>query len=110
MSGESIQLRIVGGRLRALASVPAVILVLLTVTPNQITQAQTYTVLHSFTNSTDGANPMASVTIDRGGNLYGTTSHGGIGHGTVYKLQRQGSSWTFNPIYSFAGAQKDLVR
>ena len=64
-------------------------------------QAQTYTVLHSFTNSTDGANPTAGVTMDRVGNLYGTSSHGGIGHGTVYKLQRKG--WTFNPIYSFAG-------
>jgi len=103
MSCESIQLRMAGGRLRVLASVPALMLVLLTVTANQITQAQTYTVLHSFTNATDGANPTAGVTIDRAGNLYGTTSHGGIGHGTVYKLQRKGSSWALNPIYSFAG-------
>ena len=103
MSCESIRLRMAGGRLRALAPVPALMLVLLTVTPNQIAQAQTYTVLHSFTNSTDGANPTAGVTIDRAGNLYGTTSHGGIGHGTVYKLQRRGSSWTLNPLYSFAG-------
>src|SRR5271167_3160194 len=102
MSCESIQLSR-GERLRALASVPALILVLLTVTLNQITQAQTYTVLHSFTNSTDGANPTAGVTMDRAGNLYGTTSHGGSGHGAVYKLQRKGSSWTLNPLYSFAG-------
>ena len=40
-------------------------------------EAQTYKVLHSFTNGSDGAAPIAGVTIDCEGNLYGTTSAGG---------------------------------
>ena len=37
-------------------------------------QAQTFTVLHSFSGGSDGTEPEAGVTLDRGGNLYGTTS------------------------------------
>ncbi len=41
-------------------------------------QAQTFTVLHTFTGmQQDGASPYAGVTIDRAGNLYGTTLFGG---------------------------------
>ncbi|MGO9561316.1 MAG: hypothetical protein ACLPPV_01590, partial [Candidatus Korobacteraceae bacterium] len=42
-----------------------------------VAQAQTYTVLHEFTGGQDGAAPRAGVTLDQGGNLYGTTSAGG---------------------------------
>src|SRR5690348_13316649 len=72
------------------------------------THAQTYTILHSFTGGTDGANPYAGVTIDHGGNVYGTTSAGGSsnctgGCGTVYKLSRGGSGWTLSPLLTFTG-------
>ena len=40
-------------------------------------QAQTYQVIHSFTGGLDGANPEAGLTMDRAGNLYGTTYNGG---------------------------------
>ncbi len=43
-----------------------------------VAHAQTYTVLHNFTGGGDGTAPYAGLTMDRGGNLYGTTS-GGIG-------------------------------
>jgi uncharacterized repeat protein (TIGR03803 family) len=44
-------------------------------------------VLYSFGNGTDGANPVAGVTRDAKGDLYGTTSAGGTsGYGTVYQL------------------------
>jgi uncharacterized repeat protein (TIGR03803 family) len=66
-------------------------------------QAQTFTVLHSFSGGEDGANPLAGVNIDRAGNLYGTASLGGLGYGTVYKLANQGSGWVLNPLYQFAG-------
>jgi hypothetical protein len=49
-------------------------------------QAQTYTVLHSFTAAADGATPYAGVSMDAHGNLYGTTTVGGAGYGTVFEL------------------------
>lgn len=75
--------------------------------------AQTYNVLYNFTGSVDGANPAAGVTLDRGGNLYGTTAAGGStncsnngvsGCGTVFELvhNRRGG-WNFTPIYKFTG-------
>lgn len=59
------------------------------------------TVLHSFAGGTDGANPNTSLTIDRGGNLYGTTTNGGPARaGVVYKVDN-----TFHEtvLYSFTG-------
>jgi uncharacterized repeat protein (TIGR03803 family) len=69
--------------------------------------AQTFTVLHNFTVGRDGGNPLAGVTLDRAGNLYGTASIGGIGHGTVYQLKRSGSNWIFNTLYTFGGGDSD---
>jgi hypothetical protein len=37
-------------------------------------EAQTYSVLHNFNADSDGANPIAGVTVDAAGNLYGTAS------------------------------------
>src|ERR1019366_3106193 len=73
-------------------------------------QAQTFTVLHSFTGP-DGANPLAGLTIDRAGNLYGTTWAGGtancyfkFGCGTVFKMKHAGSGWILIPLYEFSGS------
>ncbi len=67
-------------------------------------QAQTYTVLHNFTGGGDGANPSTGLTMDRSGNLYGTTYAGGSSHsGGVFKLKHQGSSYLFSSLYNFAG-------
>jgi uncharacterized repeat protein (TIGR03803 family) len=58
----------------------------------EIDTAGKFTVLHSFNNSPDGANPMGGLTRDAAGNLYGTTSDGGdlscgfSGCGTVFKV------------------------
>jgi uncharacterized repeat protein (TIGR03803 family) len=73
-------------------------------------------VLYSFTGGADGANPMAGVIRDAGGNLYGTTCKGGspncndyfgYGCGTVFKLTppttpREGHTETV--LYTFPGA------
>jgi uncharacterized repeat protein (TIGR03803 family) len=67
-------------------------------------QAQTFSVLHTFTGETDGANPMAGVTLDEEGHLYGTTYFGGTHDcGVVFKLSHQGSGWVLTSLYSFAG-------
>lgn len=67
-------------------------------------QAQTYNVLYTFTGQGDGAAPMAGLTIDGAGNLYGTTSAaGGWGFGNVYRLVHSGSGWNFYLVYTFQG-------
>ncbi len=67
-------------------------------------QAQTYTVLHNFTGGADGGNPQAAITIDSGGNLYGTAAEGGqYTWGTVFRLVHKGTGWVTYPLYSFTG-------
>lgn len=47
----------------------------------------TLTVLYNFTGgNADGGDPYAGVVRDGQGNLYGTTSAGAIGYGTVFKI------------------------
>ncbi|MGO9564933.1 MAG: choice-of-anchor tandem repeat GloVer-containing protein [Candidatus Korobacteraceae bacterium] len=65
-------------------------------------QAQ-YTVLYNFSGGADGANPFVGVTLDSGGNIYGTAYAAGGGYGTVFKLTHKGSGWGLNPLYSFKG-------
>ena len=66
--------------------------------------AQTLTVLHTFSGGgQDGGDPLAGVTMDAAGNLYGTTYGGGAnGEGAVYKLAHKGSGWELSPLYNFA--------
>lgn len=68
------------------------------------------TVLYRFSGSADGGMPFAGVVFDHAGNLYGTTTSGGLnncggsGCGVVYKLTRSGGGWTEAVLYSFTGA------
>ena len=72
-------------------------------------QAQAFTVLHTLSGGGDGADPLAGLTLDRAGNLYGTAYAGGINApaGTVFKLVHAGSGWLLNPLYEFSGAGGD---
>lgn len=65
-------------------------------------QAQTFTVLYTFTNTANGEQPDASLTQDAAGNLYGTTQYGGTkgGFGTVFTLNTAGKE---KALLSFAG-------
>lgn len=71
----------------------------------QPAQAQTLTVLHNFTGGADGAYPDAGLTMDRAGNLYGTTFGNGYSNsnGSVYKLTQKNGHWTFARLYTFTG-------
>jgi uncharacterized repeat protein (TIGR03803 family) len=75
-----------------------------------LAQAQSFTVLHNFTSGGDGSFPIAGLTMDDTGNLYGAASDGGYpnpsclyGCGTVFKLTRVQVGWFFTPIYQFTG-------
>jgi uncharacterized repeat protein (TIGR03803 family) len=61
------------------------------------------TVLYRFTGGADGGYPRGGVILDSAGNLYGTTSAGGInypGPGVVFKLDTTGH---YTVLYSFTG-------
>ncbi|MGC9951276.1 MAG: choice-of-anchor tandem repeat GloVer-containing protein [Bryobacteraceae bacterium] len=75
------------------------------------------TVLYSFTGAADGGYPLGGLAADAAGNLYGTTSVGGIsenpvcpydgpvsGCGTIFKLDTSGQLTT---LYSFNGGDGD---
>jgi uncharacterized repeat protein (TIGR03803 family) len=69
----------------------------------------TESILYSFANGGDGANPYAGLVLDQAGNLYGATSTGGTGlGGTAFELEPSSGSWTFNLLYSFSGASGQL--
>ena len=82
---------------------PLAVVVALSLPSTQMLCAQTYSVLHSFTAGSDGAAPFSGVTIDGADNLYGTTTGGGTGHGTVYELKLRNGNYTLNPLYLFPG-------
>ena len=70
----------------------------------------TESVLHSFTRSPDdGSNPVAGLTFDAAGNLYGTTVYGGpsgTAGGVVFKLApKPDGTWTFSVLHAFSCAE-----
>jgi uncharacterized repeat protein (TIGR03803 family) len=48
---------------------------------------QIFSPLYDFAGGGDGANPFYGVVFGPDGSLYGTTENGGLGFGTVFKLQ-----------------------
>jgi uncharacterized repeat protein (TIGR03803 family) len=64
-------------------------------------QAQTLSVLYSFTGGSDGMTPLSGLTSAGKATFYGTTSAGGSGSGTLFKLEPSGSGWTLNTIHTF---------
>jgi uncharacterized repeat protein (TIGR03803 family) len=87
------------GRCVALATLTSCLL------SSPVIQAQTFTVLHTFTGLSDGAFPAASLLLDRKGNIYGTATEGGKrggvgGFGTVFKIDTSGK---YSVLYHFLG-------
>jgi uncharacterized repeat protein (TIGR03803 family) len=68
-------------------------------------------VLHNFGSDTDtdGSFPEAALTMDKSGNLYGTTPAGGAyGNGVVFELTPgEGGTWTETTLHSFSGGVTD---
>jgi uncharacterized repeat protein (TIGR03803 family) len=61
-------------------------------------------VIYSFQGGTDGNSPISNLVFDRAGNLYGTTSEGGLGSGTIFKLSPVGGGqWTETVVHLFQG-------
>lgn len=73
----------------------------------QLANAQTFSMLYSFSGKSDGATPRAGLVADSAGNLYGTTSGGGDlsacnkqGCGVVFELETSG---TYSVLHAFTG-------
>jgi len=84
-----------GISLQAAHAALALVVLVVAIVATQPAEAQTFTVLHSFTGytgyPTDGARPEAVLVQDAAGNLYGTTYSGGThNEGTVFEVSATG--------------------
>jgi hypothetical protein len=83
--------------------------------PSQPGGAWTETVIHTFPAfKGDGTTPGSTMTIDAGGNLYGSTDFGGstacyLGCGTIFKLAPPsgGGSWTETVLHDLGNSGQD---
>jgi uncharacterized repeat protein (TIGR03803 family) len=76
-------------------------------TPNR--KKYTFSVIYSFNIDTGGAAPVGITLEPATGNLYGTTSDG-VGpykRGTVFRLVKNGDTWTETVLHSFTGGDND---
>jgi uncharacterized repeat protein (TIGR03803 family) len=69
-------------------------------------------ILHDFGSGKDGVNPLASLMLDKAGNLFGTTDGGGAyNYGTVFEVSpKAGGGWTEKVLHSFNNNGKDGQR
>jgi len=67
-----------------------------------MTNGMNYTIIWSFTNFADGLSPAAGLLMS-GNTLYGTTTAGGsFGHGTIFKVNTDGSDYAVLRNFSWA--------
>ena len=61
-------------------------------------------ILYGFQAGEDGNSSISNLVFDTAGNLYGTTSEGGLGSGTIFELAPNGNgTWTESLPHLFAG-------
>lgn len=65
--------------------------------------------LYTFTGGADGSYSRSTLIRDHSGNLYGTTSAGANQLGTVFQLQKIGSSWKLNTLHTFTDSPDGAV-
>lgn len=110
-----VQLRYAASRMRRRAARTALALGItlgLGLIAAQSAQAQTFTVLYTFTGGTDGSIPAGGVIRDTAGNLYGATYQGGDlkcntftpGCGVVFKLSPASKETV---LHAFVGGPSD---
>ena len=80
------------------------------VTPGALrSQSGGETILHSFGNSNDGANPEGELIADASGTLYGTARGGGTTtYGTVFELVPSASGYAEKTLYTFKGGKDGI--
>ena len=68
----------------------------------QVTRQGSFNTIYTFTGGNDGSKPVGTLTraVPGNGYLYGTTSSGGGGYGTVFKVTSSGELTT---IHTFGG-------
>ncbi len=104
MASTLSSLRGISAFRRHAVSVFAGLVLLSALVAAQTPPAATFAVLHSF-KGTGGEYPLSAVIMDASGNLYGTTSEGGLhGNGTVYKVTPSGEEVV---LHSFKGGRSD---
>lgn len=84
----------------------------LTPSANGYTESVLYTFCTTGNRYTcpDGAQPLGGLILDKSGNLFGTTSLGGRGQGTVFELSPPvipGGAWTETVLWAFGGHKGD---
>jgi uncharacterized repeat protein (TIGR03803 family) len=61
-------------------------------------------VLYSFQGGSDGQNSISNLVFGAAGNLYGTTSEGGLGSGVIFKLTPMANArWSESVPHRFQG-------
>src|SRR5260370_31970830 len=86
--------------------VPALIAGLDLIPAGRVT-AQTFSLLHSLTGVSDGANPRAGLILS-GSTVYGTAGQGGsFGVGTVFAINTDGTGFT--NLHNFTGGSDGAV-
>jgi uncharacterized repeat protein (TIGR03803 family) len=75
-------------------------------TPN-VDGTWTESILHSFSDGTDGGAPLAGLIFDQAGDIYSTTVQGGTyGEGVVFELTpTSDGSWTEKVLHGFTGGK-----
>jgi uncharacterized repeat protein (TIGR03803 family) len=89
-------------RVASITMLALAVVLVLGVYATQSAEAQTYSVLYTFTGGADGKYPYGGLALDATkGSLYGTTYFGGtFGAGTVFRLGRTGEK-----VHSFTGGK-----
>lgn len=90
--------------MRKLFFLTAIVLCLVWISAIGASAQATETVLHSFTDGSDGGYPEAGLVFDQVGNLYGTTTSGGLyDQGAVFELSPSSGGWSETVLYNFTG-------